>query len=257
MALAFGCPDCGQDVVVRYLKLGDQVKCPFCGAYGVVPPEARTVDDTHVSSLAGVAGGPSIPARERPQAVAPPTYLASRWKRFWGHLIDNSIVLIPTGVVAMTAAAVDRSFSAPALQTPHQWFLRFSESVWAAVITLIVVVIAGLQAGLLITRGQTVGKLALGTRIVTMSNGHPSWWRLVLVRPLIILIGTSRPQIQWTDAEWGYVLRMVFGGLFLANALFVFASDRRALHDHLAGTQVVDLNLLERNGSAIESGDRG
>jgi uncharacterized RDD family membrane protein YckC len=248
MALAFGCPECGQDVVVRYLKLGDQVKCPLYGAYGVVPAEARTVDDASVSSVAAVARYPSIPARERAQAVAPSAYLASRWKRFWGQLIDTSIVLIPTSAVAVVAALVDRSFDGPTVQTPHQWFLQFSESIWAAVITLIVIVIIALQVVLLITRGQTVGKFALGTRIVTMSNEHPSWWRLVLVRPLISLIGTSRPQIQWTDAEWGYVLRIVFGGLFLANALFVFGSDRRALHDHLAGTQVVDLNLRERSG---------
>jgi hypothetical protein len=40
-------------------------------------------------------------------------------------------------------------------------------------------------------------------------------------------------------------LGLVFSVLAMVNALFVFNSDRRALHDHLAGTQVIDIRIMD------------
>ncbi|MFH1313468.1 MAG: RDD family protein [Candidatus Eisenbacteria bacterium] len=171
----------------------------------------------------------------------PSSYLASRWKRLWGYMIDYSLVFIPTSVIALLSSSSIPSISG---RSPYQWFLRFSETPAFALGSLIMIAIAVLQVALLVKKGQTFGKWCLDTRIVTMDNRHPKWWRLVLIRPLIILIGALRPDMQWTDAEWGTALRMVLGGLALINALRISFEDRRALHDILAGTQVIDLKLL-------------
>ena len=243
MGLRFKCSNCGQDVTVQYLKVGDQAKCPGCGKCGVVPPDAQPVDVREISPYGIHHPEYTAPSSaERGQGASGRSqYLASRWKRFWGYMIDQSLLVVPSGAIGLLSAG---SMTSNDLQTPHQWFIRWSETPWAVLASLIVIAVGAVQISLLVTRGQTVGKYALGTQIVTMDYRHPSWWRLVLVRPLIMLVGGIRPQIQWTDADWGTFLRLVFAGLSLMNALFVFESDRRALHDHLAGTQVVDLKLM-------------
>lgn len=254
MSLLFKCPNCGNDVTVRFLKVGDEAKCPSCGEISVVPPEARSVEVSGASPYGIHHSQPTAPpaAHEGRNASKHSPYLASRWKRFWGFMIDQSLLVIPGSVIGLLSA---RSLPMNDFETRHQFFLRWSETPWAALFVLIVIAIGALQAFLLVTRGQTFGKWVMETRIVTMDYRHPSWWRLVLVRPLIILAAGIRPETRLTDAEWGTVLRFVLSGLFLVNALFVFESDRRALHDHLAGTQVIDLKLIRAVKEARASSD--
>jgi uncharacterized RDD family membrane protein YckC len=255
MPLMFKCQHCGQDVVVRYLKVGDQVKCPSCGQYGVVPGQAWPIDQVDapgVGPVGGTSPDPGAPG-DSVAAEAAPGCLAARWKRFLGHLIDSLVVLVPAAAVGILAGVADGSIQGLPIETPQQWLVRFYQSPWAPLLTVLIVLATSLQTALLVTRGQTVGKWVLGTRIVTMSNQHPSWWRLVLVRPLIILVAAARPQVPSTDSEWGHPFRLALGGLFLVNALLVFSPERRALHDYLAGTQVVDLKLLRRSGCEVLS----
>jgi uncharacterized RDD family membrane protein YckC len=245
MALRFKCPDCGSDLTVRYLKVGEEVECPECGNHGLVPPDAEQVDAEDFPH--GIHPGEFIPpvaSDARLDVPDHPKYLASRWKRFWGHLIDFALVGIPVGMLGILWA---RSTDMLDYETDRQLFLQFSETPWAAAYALIVLAVGALQASLLIRRGQTVGKYALGMRIVTMDDRRPSWWRLILVRPLILVLSGIRPQIQWTDAQWGNIAGLALSGLSMVNALFVFNSDRRALHDHLAGTQVVDIKLMNKS----------
>ncbi|MGD8628557.1 MAG: RDD family protein [bacterium] len=180
-------------------------------------------------------------AKAEQEAPDQTRFLASRWKRLLGYMIDSALVAIPSLAIAWLSAPQVPPGQA---ETPHQFFLRWVETPWAALLTVIVIAVGALQAYLLVTRGQTVGKRILGTRIVTMDFRHPSWWRLVLVRPLILLLSGMRPRIQWTDSPWGGMLGLIISIVSLVNALFVFNSDRRALHDHLAGTQVIDLKRM-------------
>lgn len=76
---------------------------------------------------------------------------------------------------------------------------------------------------------QTIGKKLMGLQIVMVDSGRPaSFERLVFWRSLPVML---LPQIPYVG---------VF--LFLADVLFIFRADRRCLHDHIAGTRVVDLD---------------
>jgi uncharacterized RDD family membrane protein YckC len=74
------------------------------------------------------------------------------------------------------------------------------------------------------TRGQTVGKRALGIRLVANADGvsMPGW--KLLVRTLVVLVALAIPFV---------------GLLVIVDLLFIFTSQRRCLHDYLVGSAVV------------------
>ena len=82
------------------------------------------------------------------------------------------------------------------------------------------------QGRLLYKYGQTIGKRYLDIRIVDLNNNLPSFGRVYALR---YLLGMSVvPAVP------------IIGGLFsLVDTLFIFRSDRRCIHDLIAGTKVV------------------
>lgn len=73
--------------------------------------------------------------------------------------------------------------------------------------------------------GQTLGKKAVGIRIVDLDNDVPKFSTILLARYLPISAVTLIPVI-------GNFLPVV-------DSLFIFRSDRRCIHDLIAGTKVV------------------
>jgi uncharacterized RDD family membrane protein YckC len=69
--------------------------------------------------------------------------------------------------------------------------------------------------------GLTLGKLAMGTRVVSTDNTRVPLWRVCLIRGPVFLFGALT-------------------GLVLIDALFILGSSRRTLHDLAAGTRVVN-----------------
>ena len=83
------------------------------------------------------------------------------------------------------------------------------------------------QCYLLAQRGQTIGKIVMGLRIVRFEDGtNPGFVKAVLMRTFLWALITAIP---------------VVGPLIgLVGILFIFRDDQRCLHDHLAGTRVVN-----------------
>ncbi|MES2639075.1 MAG: RDD family protein [Myxococcota bacterium] len=138
--------------------------------------------------------------------------LAELSTRFFAKLIDNlALGLVPMvfGVLAITMADVTSD------PTEEPWF-------WAAA-GVPMLIVAIVQVVLLTNDGQTIGKRALGIRIVNASGKVPGFLMGVVVRG-----GTSM------------VLSLFCRGFgSLADVLCIFREDRRCLHDHAAGTRVV------------------
>ncbi|HVU32981.1 MAG TPA: RDD family protein [Opitutaceae bacterium] len=86
------------------------------------------------------------------------------------------------------------------------------------------------QAWLLTTRGQTVGKLLLGIRIVrALDEGNPGFGRAVALRWFV-------PGLITTILNIIPLLGFVF---FVVDSCYIFRADRRCIHDLIAGTKVV------------------
>ena len=89
-----------------------------------------------------------------------------------------------------------------------------------------VIIFMAINSYLLVTKGQTLGKLALGIRIVDVaSNGAATAVKLLGLRYVLVLLVMAIP--------------MIGQALGLIDVLFIFRSDRRCVHDLLAGTKVV------------------
>jgi DNA-directed RNA polymerase subunit RPC12/RpoP len=64
MALSFKCEFCGKDIIVRYLKIGEQAKCRHCGKYVAVPKEATEIELSPNEGQPTITTARSISPRE-------------------------------------------------------------------------------------------------------------------------------------------------------------------------------------------------
>jgi uncharacterized RDD family membrane protein YckC len=83
------------------------------------------------------------------------------------------------------------------------------------------------QSWLISSTGQSIAKKILKTKVVTMSGEPPGFVRGVLLRSWLLVALSAIP--------------MVGSLVGLADALMIFRADRRTLHDHVAGTTVIQV----------------
>ncbi|MGA7436984.1 MAG: RDD family protein [Luteibacter sp.] len=90
---------------------------------------------------------------------------------------------------------------------------------------ILLIALCAINITLLHKNGQTLGKKIVGTKVV-MADGSPApLWRILLLRWLPLAVISLIPVVKF---------------LSLLDAVVIFASDRRCIHDHIAGTIVVD-----------------
>jgi uncharacterized RDD family membrane protein YckC len=161
------------------------------------------------------------------QRYAPPTaevadvsasgqaQLAGRGARLAGAIIDGVILLGLWWVVGLV--------------TPWNIFSpKMAEAGMAALLgmqLLGLLLFAIVNGYLLMTRGQTVGKMLLGMRIVRPDGSAASPGRIIGLRYAVGWLLSAVP-----------VVGMVYA---LVDCLLIFRADRRCLHDLIADTIVV------------------
>lgn len=155
-------------------------------------------------------------APESDVTVDEPLNLASRGARLGGSIVDGLIAI--------------------AIIWPTMYFLGYFERAMEGATSIedeIGLTLFGfvsflvINGYLLATRGQTVGKLAAGTRIVSVEdNKILPFHKVILLRYLPLWVVAYIPFI-------GPIIGIV-------NPLFIFREDRRCLHDHIAGTRVIN-----------------
>lgn len=145
-----------------------------------------------------------------------PANLASRGKRLGGILIDAGVLLVILVPIALFSVGLRALFGRDAVSPGRRLLLEcVAAAVWFV-----------LNGPLLATKGQTIGKKAVGTRIVDLQGGLPPLSHLLALRYIVPWLVGAVPFL---------------GGLFsLADALLVFGPERRCIHDYLAGTRVVN-----------------
>ncbi len=170
---------------------------------------------------------------EDAQADAPAQMVpATRLSRFLAVLVDSAPFLVFGVLIAIIAPAMFMSSFDP------------NSTSSGAMMTLgIVGMLFGLVSiGWLIWMaiwvhryGQTIGKRALGIRVVRMDGSRVSMARFFFLRNLSIAV------IGWVVMAIGMAIHMRFLGNLVQpiDALLIFGAARRCLHDQVADTQVV------------------
>jgi len=153
---------------------------------------------------------------------------ASLWLRLPAALIDGllkTLCFLPTSIpvtrVLMQQAMTgeQRTFAQVAATTREVLNASLDKSLPLLAVLLLV------QVTLLVWRGQSVGKLLIGLRIVRLDGSAPGFVHAFVLRSCAPFLLEQVP---------------LFGLIFwIVDTCFVFRPDRRCIHDLIAGTVVV------------------
>lgn len=154
---------------------------------------------------------PPVADLETPQEIN----LASRWARLGGSLVDGIIAMIVLGPVMYFTGFWERAMSGD---------VPISDTIIYGLLGLVVYLV--LNGYLLSKRGQTIGKLVVGTRIISIeTNEILPLWKVFVVRYLPLAVSANLP---------------IIGPLVVGiDSLFIFRKDKRCIHDFIAGTKVI------------------
>ena len=164
-----------------------------------------------------------------PRAMVP----ATRGSRFLAFLIDCSPAIVAGVVAAIMVAAVAPGLFSGKIDPLAAGVGLFGVFFLVAGIGILAWSIWNIV--LLYQYGQTVGKKALGIRVVRMDGSRVSFARFFFLR------GMALGMIVWLVSVIGAVVHFRWAGniLTLVDYLLVFGAARRCLHDYIADTQVV------------------
>jgi uncharacterized RDD family membrane protein YckC len=152
--------------------------------------------------------------------------LATRWQRLGGALID---ALLYAAATAPAYLGVSWTAFVKASQTEKSPLLLYRMAgTWGIVAGALLLAISIVNWTLLARRGQTLGKIAAGTRVVMLDGSAAPFGKIVGLRTWVFHLPNYIPG-----------LNRAAGVLSVVDALFVYRADRRCLHDQLAGTKVV------------------
>jgi uncharacterized RDD family membrane protein YckC len=155
--------------------------------------------------------------------AAPSAELASLGQRFGGAIVDGLVhacALLPVyleGNILELLRLAGRS--------GNPLFLYTHTGTAGVVAAALVLAVLGMQAILLTTRGQSIGKIVAGSRVVLTNGARAPFVNVVVLRLLPVWLIPLIPKAN--------------GVLSLVDVLFVFGEQRRCLHDRVAGTKVV------------------
>jgi uncharacterized RDD family membrane protein YckC len=166
---------------------------------------------------------PGAVVEDAPAGVDLVARKATRWQRWWAAFIDSVIVGIcawPLSAWWATHYGYNHAASARVFQ--HFPFTGPTAMLISCVLVLAVI---SINISLLNGNGQTIGKRAVGTKIVRTDGSPVELWRVIALRWLPLFI-----------TRWIPFVGSLAG---LADALVIFGSEKRCIHDYIADTIVV------------------
>lgn len=146
--------------------------------------------------------------------------LASRLSRLGAVVLDAILISLPVSAVMI---AYDDQIATWVIQPEGMSSTAGAALVVASVLTLALFVY---QLWLLHRSGQTLGKKLLGIKIVRSDGSRAGLGRIIGLRYLVPTLIGMIPYVGWLFS--------------IIDPLFIFAEDRRCLHDRIADTIVVN-----------------
>jgi uncharacterized RDD family membrane protein YckC len=215
----------------------DQVRTWIKAGRANLDTQARALGETdwrRLGDFPEFSGLPTPPIMTDRSGLGGSATEASRGARIGAALVNAFFYFLCTipGSLAMSRALMERY-----PEIAEGKFPPISEMDFTLVIGGVLWVYAGLGAGILLqallltARGQNLGKLLFGLRVVNAMDGSPAGFvrgaflRFLVPVTLIIVLNLF-------TAVLGFVFLLV-------DFCFIFREDGRCLHDLMAGTKVV------------------
>jgi uncharacterized RDD family membrane protein YckC len=167
---------------------------------------------------------PPVAELSAPEAIADPTAeLASLGQRLGGALFDSLMHLL--AMVPIYLSGLFLQVARLGRQSGNPFYMYTHTGRAGTVSALLVLALMGVQAVLLTTRGQSIGKIVAGSRVVRTDGTRAPFLNVFVVRHLLAWLIAFVPKV----------------GPFIsiADVVLVFGAQRRCLHDRVAGTKVV------------------
>ncbi|MEM7474698.1 MAG: RDD family protein [Planctomycetota bacterium] len=243
-AVEFRCKNCWQQVYAPVSEAGTEISCPHCAGSTVVPQadESNTCSGEILKQqTAGVeskqqaardADLEGLSTSELYQVVSQESAVPMAEMDFAGYqnasLLARLGAAIIDGLYSTVAAllgvlAVFGSMRIGLYNTQDFLVLLENPPTEAYLIVYFPLLLAQIiQWNLIATRGQSVGKFICCIRIVTMHGRLPGFLQGVVIRNWLTYLFSGIPFFSLIDIA------------------FIFTDSHRCLHDHMAGTRVVN-----------------
>lgn len=153
-----------------------------------------------------------------------PDELAGRFTRFASAFIDGLTMLVFIMPAMFLTGYIQRAGAGQVTLLEQVGISFFSGLVFLLV-----------HGYFLVTRGQTLGKMATGIQIVDHETGQ----RLSFLRVYVFRNLWGLPILALTIAIPGQIDDNLSNLVYLVDVLMIFAVSRRCLHDYIAGSKVV------------------
>ena len=155
---------------------------------------------------------------DRPESLDPLAnmVLARRFSRLAAQILDGLIVMVPFVILVFASDVFATADSATVEE--FQWELY-------KLLLLALVPVGLINLYFLGQFGQTLGKKALGIKIVRNNGERANLGRLVFLR-------YGAPGLIGQIPFLGFIFSLL-------DVLFIFSEERRCIHDHFADTKVV------------------
>lgn len=204
----------------------EQIRAWLAGGRANLETRARRSGDDTWKPLSSFPEFGGAEDATTPPVMVTEVDLGSRWVRLGAAILDQVILgfcLIPSIPIFGLDFVVDLLNNPEGPIDPIE---PARALLGLATILALVGAYMIVQIWWLTTRGQTIAKRMLGLRIVRVTDGgNPGFVNAFLLRSLVPALIGGIPLV---------------GGIFtLTDVLFIFRSDRRCVHDFMAGTRVV------------------
>ena len=234
-------------------KMDAAVRCPVCGielVVGAVPPTGTVVHSCahhgtwfDRGALAAVAR-----AREpRPPSVAAASWISQQGERdpMAASIVSRLIATVMDALLGFLCAAIPMDVG---FQLVVARVLPAGMQGWIDIVLLSLLGGGSYwtwQAVGLSRRGQTIGKYLEGIRVVRTDGARAGFWRAVFVRSMVLPLAAAFAEAASAELDGltGLAAMGVAGAVGLSISVdpwLIVLPARRALHDYMAGTRVVE-----------------
>jgi len=187
---------------------------------------------------------------------------SGRFNRFGAFFLDFNVERIITSIIVLIVWLIIYRNTGDYNTMINIEGLPITVQYITVVIIFIFTIFYNIILPLYIYEGQTIGKKAIGIKIVKANGEKATLINYVLRYITILIIEGNTYVVTFSGIAFFFInqyydkaseLNGILTGVFALSALIAFFhKDRRAIHDFIGGTKVINIKVLEERKPKIE-----